>query len=63
LISSLTTVIAPLPINSLDIFIINPRLGSPIGGEQKEGPQPEEQKNDKAGCLFERRAEASLGKI
>jgi len=26
LISSLTTAIAPLPINALDIFIINPRL-------------------------------------
>jgi hypothetical protein len=34
-----------------------------IGGEQKEGPQPEEPKNDKARPFFERRAEASLGKI
>jgi len=36
---------------------------SPIGGEQKEGPQPDEPKNDKARTFFERRAEASLGKI
>jgi hypothetical protein len=35
---------------------------SPIGGEQKEGPQPEEPKNDKARSLFERHAETSLGK-
>ena len=32
-------------------------------GEQKEGPQPEEPKHDKARSLFERWAKASLGKI
>jgi hypothetical protein len=63
LISSLTTAISPLPINALDIFIINPRLVLADRGEQKEGPQPEEPKNDKARPFFERRAEASLGKI
>jgi hypothetical protein len=63
LISSLTTAIAPLPINALDIFIINPRFVLVDRGEQKEGLQPEEPKNDKVRSLFERRAEASLGKI
>jgi len=43
--------------------LINPRLVLADRGEQKEGPQPEEPKNDKARPLFERRAEASLGKI
>jgi hypothetical protein len=52
LISSLTTAIAPLPINALDIFIINPRLVLADRGEHREGPQPEEPKNDKARCLF-----------
>jgi hypothetical protein len=52
LISSLTTAIAPFPINALDIFIINPRLVLADRGEQKEGPQPEEPKNDKARSLF-----------
>jgi hypothetical protein len=51
------------PINALDIFIINPRLVLADRGEQKEGPQPEEPKSDKARPFFERRAEASLGKI
>jgi len=49
--------------DALDIFIINPRLVLADRGEQKEGPQPEEPKSDKARPFFERRAEASLGKI
>jgi hypothetical protein len=40
------------PINALDIFIINPRLVLADRGEQKEGPQPEEPKNDKARSRF-----------
>ena len=40
------------PNNALDIFIINPRLVLADRGEQKEGPQPEEPKNDKARSLF-----------
>jgi hypothetical protein len=51
------------PINARDIFITNPRLVLADRGEQKERPQPEEPKNDKARTVCERRAEASLGKI
>jgi hypothetical protein len=40
------------PINALDIFIINPRLVLADRGEQKEGTQPEEPKNDKARPFF-----------
>jgi hypothetical protein len=36
----------------LDIFIINSRLVLADRGEQKEGPQPEEPKNNKARSLF-----------
>jgi hypothetical protein len=46
----LTTAIAPLPINALDIFIIIRGSCSLIGGEQKEGP--EEPKNDKGAVPF-----------